>query len=202
MADADFRRAVDTKVHWGTPTRELALVKKVAPIDLDPCSNTAAQKRVNAKTAWFGPPKCGLSQQWRPQIVSKNGIAFVNYPYGDARWLAKMAIESVMGTTIIGLMPASTETNWWTRLVVPYAKAICFIHGRLDFIDCTIEDDFNDCPYQLDFFGDPIPLIDKDDKKTGSTFGSAMVFMSKRRSPNRFIDVFQLIGDIWVPGAR
>ena len=173
---ADYRRSVDTKVHWGSPNKILDRVRRVGPIDLDPCSNTAAAKRVRARVSWMLNPEDGLVEDWKSQVVSRGGLVYVNFPYGDARWPDKMAKEAIRGTPIVGLMSSGgTETNWWNHCIVPYSVAVCFVKGRLDFIDCTAEPDFDDNPAQLDFWEALPPPSVGDNTKSGATFGSAVV---------------------------
>jgi hypothetical protein len=201
MADEDFRRSIDTKVHWGTQTHILDCVREVGPIDHDPCSNTSAVKRVKARTSWMLNPENGLMLPWEPQIVSYRGVCFVNPPYGIVDWYAKIASEARQGVPIIALVSASTETNWWNDYIMPWAIAVCFVRGRLKFIDCTKESDFSECPAQLDFWGNlPPALIEAGDKKKSvATFGSALVYMARDRTPRRFAKAFSKIGRIWYP---
>jgi site-specific DNA-methyltransferase (adenine-specific) len=67
----------------------------------------------------------------------ENGPAWCNPPYGRGikKWVAKGALESgqAYGGLVVMLLPASTDTKWFHEIVVPIAKQIRFLKGRLIF---------------------------------------------------------------------
>jgi hypothetical protein len=193
----DYRRAVDTKVHWGTPDAILDRVRRVAPIGLDPCSNNVAQRHVRARVAWFGPPDDGLALPWRGYL-GDGALAYVNPPYGGALrpWSEKMAGEASLGCQIITLVPSSTGTRWW-RMLLSVASCVCFVAGRLQHLDCAADPDFDDRPAQLDFWGTR-PVEDTTDT-IGATFDSALLYLYRRSRPWRFAEAFDDVGDLWFP---
>jgi len=75
----------------------------------------------------------GLAIPWQASSV------FVNPPYRrnvTGRWVYKALAEHSAGraTEIVMLLPARTDTHWFTPL---YAHVICFIRGRLHFSGAT-----------------------------------------------------------------
>ena len=91
--------------------------------DLDVCASPE-----NAKcTIYFTKEDDGLSRDW-------TGVVWLNPPYGReiGRWLRK-ANESVKdnGATVVCLVPARTDTNWWHEYVIKHE--VRFVRGRLKF---------------------------------------------------------------------
>lgn len=91
--------------------------------DLDVCASPE-----NAKcTIYFTKEDDGLSRDW-------TGVVWMNPPYGReiGRWLRK-ANESVKdnGATVVCLVPARTDTNWWHEYVIKHE--VRFVRGRLKF---------------------------------------------------------------------
>jgi site-specific DNA-methyltransferase (adenine-specific) len=68
-----------------------------------------------------------LFVQWRGKRV------FCNPPYGPGlRSFLERALEADIA---VFLIPARTDTRWFHEIVLPYAKEIRFIKGRLKFGD-------------------------------------------------------------------
>ena len=93
--------------------------------DLDVCASPE-----NAKcTIYFTKEDDGLSRDW-------TGVVWMNPPYGReiGRWLKK-ANESAKdnGATVVCLVPARTDTNWWHEYVIQHE--VRFVRGRLKFGD-------------------------------------------------------------------
>jgi site-specific DNA-methyltransferase (adenine-specific) len=70
----------------------------------------------------------GLDREWGTST-------YCNPPYGRyvGEWIEKGIKESRQGKTIVFLLPARTDTKWFHDLILPYAKEIRFIRGRLQF---------------------------------------------------------------------
>jgi hypothetical protein len=128
--------------HWNTPDNVLELVRRVAAIGLDPCSNSTS--RVKAAVEWqLERDGDSLQKEWR-----SHGLVFVNPPYGRALkpWATKMHYEGSFGASIIGLVPARTDTAWFEYLWS--ANALCFWYGRLKFSGAENSAPFPSClPY-------------------------------------------------------
>ena len=60
----------------------------------------------------------------------------MNPPYGDAiaAWTKKAFYESLNGATVVGLLPAKTDTKWFHDYVYNRSE-IRFLKGRLAFGD-------------------------------------------------------------------
>lgn len=120
-------------IHCTTPADFLDLVRRVAAIGLDPCSN--AQSVVAAKVEWRGdgPADNGLVLPWRG-----HGLVYCNPPYGThlPAWAKKIASEARAGAPVISLVPARTETRWF-RTLTESCTARCFLRRRLRFGEAT-----------------------------------------------------------------
>ena len=59
-------------------------------------------------------------------------------PYGRAvaTWVAKARREGRQGTTVVGLLPARTDTAWWQNTVMK-AREIRLLRGRIRFVDAA-----------------------------------------------------------------
>ena len=63
--------------------------------------------------------------------------AWLNPPYGDMRqplsaWVRKAFEESIKGTTVVALIPARTNTNWFHDLCLKHGE-VRFLRGRPKF---------------------------------------------------------------------
>lgn len=111
---------------WQTPEEVLALVREVAPIDLDPC--TSEDNPTGAKH-FITEAQNGLQGFWPGA-----GLVYVNAPYSRMRdWAERVGQASGPRREIIALVPARTDTRWWHRLVTYRPHAICFWQGRIKF---------------------------------------------------------------------
>ena len=105
---------------WLTPPHVLL---PLGAFDLDPCAAPSPRPWSTAKRH-IELPEDGLAEQWR-------GRVWCNPPYGDqtAAWMQRMA-QHGHG---IALIFARTETDYWHRWIWPFASAILFLAGRLNF---------------------------------------------------------------------
>lgn len=61
---------------------------------------------------------------------------FINPPYSEVeRWISKAWRESRKGKLCVLLVASRTDTKWFHRYVLPYAKEIRFIQGRVRFVN-------------------------------------------------------------------
>lgn len=111
---------------WQTPDEALAIVRKVGPIALDPC--TVGENPTNAER-YYTPLMNGLAQSW----ACDNGIVFVNPPYGRelAEWVVKAIAES-RRCCIVMLTPARPDTRCGQALM-QHSVAQCWWKGRIKF---------------------------------------------------------------------
>lgn len=113
---------------WATPQRLFDELDAEFHFTLDPCStheNAKCEKHYTREDD-------GLSKQWGGEIV------FCNPPYGRElpKWVKKCYEESLLGTTVVMLIPARTDTSYFHDFI--YHKAeIRFIRGRVRFGNST-----------------------------------------------------------------
>jgi len=109
---------------WATPLGFFLGLDSEFHFDLD-----VAASAQNAKCGrYFTIEDDGLSRDWAPSVC------WMNPPYGSTigRWVEKAHHESTLGATVVGLLPARTDTEWWHRHVIAAAE-IRFVRGRLKF---------------------------------------------------------------------
>ena len=108
---------------WETPQALFdELSAEFGPFDLDVCANP-----VNAKCSnWLDREENGLGYEWAPHRC------WMNPPYGReiGKWVKKAALSN---TRVVCLLPARTDTAWWHDWVLPRAKVIRFLRGRVKF---------------------------------------------------------------------
>ena len=70
----------------------------------------------------------GLDREWGTRT-------YCNPPYGRyvGEWIEKGIKESWQRKIVVFLLPARTDTKWFHELILPNAKEIRFIKGRLRF---------------------------------------------------------------------
>lgn len=109
---------------WETPKDFFEKFNNEFHFTLDVCATQANTKCKN----FFSPEDDGLSKTW-------NGICWMNPPYGKeiSKWVKKAYEESLSGTTIVGLLPARTDTKWFHDYILEKAE-IRFIKGRIKFV--------------------------------------------------------------------
>lgn len=111
--------------HWATPKWLYEELNKEFNFNDDPCP-------LNGDG--------GLDRNWGTST-------FVNPPYGRAivKWIEKAWIEYEAGNTIVMLLPSRTDTRWFHNYILPFAKEIRFIKGRLKFGDAKNSAPFPSC---------------------------------------------------------
>jgi hypothetical protein len=108
-----FSSATD---RWATPTAVYAALDAEFHFNFDPCPLDGA-----------GDGLLPMFSEWRGKRV------FCNPPYGPGigEWI-KRGFEAELAVYFV---PARTDTRWFHDLVLPKAKEIRFIKGRLKFGD-------------------------------------------------------------------
>lgn len=108
---------------WLTPR---PIVEALGHFDLDPCG--APGHTLATVTYQIDDGEDGLVLPW-------SGRVWLNPPYGrlTAPFLAKLAAHG-RGTALVF---ARTETRMFFESVWPMASAVCFIAGRLTFLDAS-----------------------------------------------------------------
>lgn len=108
---------------WATPADFYKMLDLEFGFDLDPCAS-----HENAKCdEYFTVDENGLEQDWRDHTV------FMNPPYGReiGKWMQKAYESSQNGATVVCLVPARTDTNWWHSYAMK--GEIRLVKGRLKF---------------------------------------------------------------------
>lgn len=124
---------MDTALHfssandvWATPQWLFDALDKEFGFTLDPCSDGENQKCVRH----FTMRENGLLQSWGEDIV------FMNPPYSEcADWMRKAYGAAQEGATVVCLVPARTDTDWWHRYAMK--GEIRLLRGRLKFGDAV-----------------------------------------------------------------
>lgn len=119
MANVHFRSDTDV---WATPQSLFDELHSEFGFDLDVCALPE-----NAKCERFFTPEIdGLSQAW-------TGTCWMNPPYGRTigQWMKKAYESTQQGATVVALVPARTDTEWWHDWAIK--GEVRFIRGRLRF---------------------------------------------------------------------
>ena len=110
-----YEGAQDGKHYWLTPPDLMADLEREFHFDFDPCPTN--------------PFTDGLFIDWGKRN-------FVNPPYKDwQKWVAKGYEEHKKGKLVVFLIAARTDTKAFHEIILPFAKEIRFIRGRLRFND-------------------------------------------------------------------
>ena len=107
---------------WYTPQDFFKKYDDVYKFETDVCATDD-----NTKCAkYYTEEMDGLLQEWR-------GVCWMNPPYGRTigKWMKKAYESSLSGATVVCLVPARTDTNWWHDYAMK--GDIEFIKGRLKF---------------------------------------------------------------------
>ena len=117
---------------WYTPVEYVEAAREVmGEIDCDPASSKIANKTVQAKV-FFSKEQDGLGKDWV-------GNVWMNPPYAQPlvdRFSEVMTWKFENGEVKQAciLVNNATETEWFQRML-KQASAVCFITGRIHFID-------------------------------------------------------------------
>ncbi len=136
---------------WETPQELFDELNKEFNFTLDPCATDENHKCEK----YYTIKEDGLIQDWSGEVV------FVNPPYGRAikMWVKKCHDEYMNNNIIIVmLIPARTDTIWQHKYIFKEAKAICFIKGRLKFVNRVGNCNISSAPFpsQIVVFADRI----------------------------------------------
>lgn len=126
---------------WETPQDLFDQLDAEFGFELDVCASTE-----NAKCeTYYDKAANGLNQPWQ-------GTCWMNPPYGDviAAWMAKAHDAGDQGATVVCLIPARTDTNWWWDHA-RYGE-VRFLKGRLRFVGAESSAPF---PSAVVIFGRP-----------------------------------------------
>lgn len=121
---------------WSTPRDFFTRINNEFYFSLDAAalSNTTL-----VPDNWYGPDhpdetrRDAFKRNWTTD--SNGGQVWLNPPYGRVigEWMAKANKEAKMGSIVVCLVPARTDTNWWHNYCIQHE--VRFIRGRLKFGD-------------------------------------------------------------------
>lgn len=133
MADMSVHFSSKNDV-WATPQWLFDALNKEFGFTLDPCSDGT-----NAKCAkFYTPAENGLLRDWGQEVV------FMNPPYSEcADWMRKAYGAAQEGATVVCLVPARTDTQWFHEYAMK--SEIRFLRGRLKFGDAKDSAPFPSC---------------------------------------------------------
>jgi len=107
---------------WETPDDFFAELDAIFHFDLDACASP-----LNAKCSrYFTINDDALQQRWC-------GTVWMNPPYGReiAAFMRKAYFESLLGSTVVCLIPSRTDNDWWHRYAMRGERFL--LRGRLWF---------------------------------------------------------------------
>lgn len=135
-------------IEWGTPQWLFDRLHEEFGFQTDVC---ASAKNAKCKR-FYNKKKDGLKQHWA-------GVCWMNPPYGReiAEWMAKARESAERGATIVCLVPARPDTDWWWRNALK--GEIRFLRGRLKWPD----------------------------SKTAAPFPSAVIILKPKISPGKVV---------------
>lgn len=112
---------------WETPSDFFARLDWEFHFTLDVCADHANRKC----RRFFNRAQNALTRSW-------TGTCWMNPPYGReiGAWLKKAIAEAARGATVVGLVPARTDTAWWQDVVMRAAE-IRLVRGRLRFVGAS-----------------------------------------------------------------
>ena len=112
------------KEDWETPQELFDLLNGEFNFTADVCA-TAENAKCNV---YITPEMNGLEYGW------ENDVCWMNPPYGREirQWMAKAYEAAKLGGTVVCLVPARTDTNWWWDYCTR-ATEIRFLKGRIRF---------------------------------------------------------------------
>ena len=119
------------KQDWETPHELFDPINAEFRFTLD-----AAASETNAKAkSFFSIEEDGLKRDWGTECV------WVNPPFGDGGyplvdWVRKGYVSSRHGATVVMLIPARTNTNWFHDICLRYGE-VRFVRGRPKFVGAT-----------------------------------------------------------------
>jgi site-specific DNA-methyltransferase (adenine-specific) len=112
-------------IEWETPPEIFNPLNDEFHFTLDVCASKSNKKC----DRYFSKTEDGLFQSWSGEVC------WMNPPFGRPvqLWIRKALEESLGGATVVCLIPAKTNTNWWHELVIGRAE-VRFVRGRIKFI--------------------------------------------------------------------
>lgn len=117
---------------WATPPDVYEALDKEFEFDFDPCP-------LDGEVDGLSP----LFSEWKGKRVFCNPPfkrVYCNPPYGPG--IGKWLMRGLEADVAVFLIPARTDTRWFHEIVLPNAREIRFIKGRLKFGGATFNAPF------------------------------------------------------------
>lgn len=110
---------------WATPPEVFGPLDAEFAFTLDVCARAESAK----VASFFTEADNGLEQDWGTERC------WMNPPYGREvyAWTAKARASAAAGALVVGLLPASTDLQWWHDDVIGHAE-VRYIRGRVRFL--------------------------------------------------------------------
>jgi phage N-6-adenine-methyltransferase len=122
-------------VEWGTPAEVFDPLDERFGFELDVCASAENAKCLRyftrqqdgLKQSWDGPcwmnppygnPEFPCKKRCTKKRCKKRGHHIAHYVPGIADWVKKARGEAITGATVVCLLPARTDTEWWWDLVL------------------------------------------------------------------------------------
>ena len=119
---------------WETPEAVFKPLQKEFDIVLDTCA-TLENKKTNI---YLDRKINGLKADWFLLSSRLGGSCWMNPPYGRGieQWVQKASQERDKGATVVALLPARTDTNWFHSFIQEKEGVeVRFLKGRIKFVD-------------------------------------------------------------------
>lgn len=110
---------------WRTPKKLFQFLDAEFKFRLDACATADSALCFD----WFSQEEDALTKDWS----SATGAIWMNPPYGRriGDWVEKASRSARQGATVVCLLPARTDTNWWHDYCLH--GEVRFLRGRLCF---------------------------------------------------------------------
>lgn len=140
-AYAQRQRRKSPRNDWYTPEPLRSEVQRRWPLVLD----AAATAQSKLAEAYLGLDHHDPDRRdalayadWHSLAVDAGGgVVWLNPPYLPAKlldaFLVRAVVTAAAGTSVVGLVPASTGTRWWWTHIVDAGAHVEFLRGRLSF---------------------------------------------------------------------
>ena len=132
-APGTVRQSANTKSNWRTPPHIFEYWNARYNFTLD----AAADEHNHLHHNYLDEKYDAVSNRWPGfRLVKDSPVAWCNPPYGKGidRWISAFIREWGNGYTILALLPAATDTQWW-REVWRTASRIYLLDQRISFIN-------------------------------------------------------------------
>ena len=129
------------KGEWGTPDKLYQHLNKEFNFDAD----AAASANNTKHPVYFSKSMDSLKINWKDTIETTKvrPSFFLNPDYAKGtvdKFVAKARLEA-QSSTVVCLLPVSTDTGWWNRHIMSFdgkvAVEIRFVEGRVHFVGYT-----------------------------------------------------------------